>query len=114
MEGVSCRLAQTPEQAEKIWAQGQIPLLIDETAACVRELHPAAVIDVILAKRNLGTSRSMAPITIGAGPALLPDRMWTRWWKPCGDIFWDVLSGRDRPFPIQEFRERSRDLALNG
>ena len=68
VEGVSCRLAQTPEQAEKIWAQGQIPLLIDETAACVRELHPAAVIDVILAKRNLGTSRSMAPITIGAGP----------------------------------------------
>ena len=68
VEGVSCRLAETPGQAEEIWAQGQIPLLIDETAACVHELHPAAVIDVILAKRNLGTNRSMAPITIGAGP----------------------------------------------
>lgn len=68
VEGVSCHLAETPGQAADIWSQGKIPLLVDETASCVRELQPAALIDVILAKRNLGTDRSMAPITIGAGP----------------------------------------------
>lgn len=68
VEGVSCRLAGTPGQAAEIWSQGAIPLLVDETASCVREFQPAALIDVILAKRNLGTSRSMAPITIGVGP----------------------------------------------
>lgn len=68
VEGVSCRLAGTPGQAAEIWSRGAVPLLVDETAACVREFQPAALIDVILAKRNLGTSRSMAPITIGTGP----------------------------------------------
>lgn len=68
VEGVSCRLAGTPGQAAEIWSQGAVPLLVDETAFCVREFQPAALIDVILAKRNLGTSRSMAPITIGVGP----------------------------------------------
>lgn len=68
VEGVSCHLAGTPGQAAEIWSRGAIPLLVDETAFCVREFQPAALIDVILAKRNLGTSRSMAPITIGVGP----------------------------------------------
>lgn len=68
VEGVSCHLAGTPGQAAEIWSQGAIPLLVDETASSIQELQPAALIDVILAKRNLGTSRSMAPITIGVGP----------------------------------------------
>ncbi|MBS6517041.1 MAG: EF2563 family selenium-dependent molybdenum hydroxylase system protein [Clostridium sp.] len=68
VEGVSCRKADTLEQAEEIWSSGKIPLLIDETASSVQKFQPAALIDMILAKRNLGTDRSMAPITIGAGP----------------------------------------------
>ena len=34
----------------------------------IRELEPEAVIDAILAKKNLGTSRDMAPLTVGLGP----------------------------------------------
>ena len=41
---------------------------MDERAACVSVLHQAAVVDAILAKRNLGTNRAMAPITVGLGP----------------------------------------------
>ncbi len=68
VEGVVCRRVETAEQAETVWQHGEIPLLVDETCACIARLRPAAVIDAILAKRNLGTTRSMAPITIGLGP----------------------------------------------
>ena len=64
VEGARCRRVETLRQAE----EGVIPLFVDEEAACIRLLHPAAVIDAILAKRNLGTAREMAPITVGVGP----------------------------------------------
>ena len=37
---------------------------VDETGEAIKKLHPAAVIDAILAKKNLGTNRAMAPLTI--------------------------------------------------
>lgn len=68
VEGVRCRRVETLRQAELAEEEGVIPLFVDEEAACIRLLHPAAVIDAILAKRNLGTAREMAPITVGVGP----------------------------------------------
>lgn len=56
------------DEAVRVSQAGEVPLLVDERAACVSALHPAAVVDAILAKRNLGTSREMAPITVGLGP----------------------------------------------
>lgn len=34
----------------------------------MRELRPDALIDAILAKKNLGTTREMAPLTVALGP----------------------------------------------
>ena len=34
-------------------------------------LHPLAVVDAILAKENLGTNRTMAPITVALGPGFV-------------------------------------------
>lgn len=68
VEGLVCRKIDHPEQAESVARQGQIPLLVDEACAAVSVLRPAAVVDAIIAKRNLGTNRSLAPITIGLGP----------------------------------------------
>ena len=68
VEGARCRRVETLRQAELAEEEGVIPLFVDEEAACIRLLHPAAVIDAILAKRNLGTAREMAPITVGVGP----------------------------------------------
>ena len=65
VEGVTCRRIECAEQAEATARAGEVPLLVDEHAACVAKLHPAAVVDAILAKRNLGTHCGMAPITIG-------------------------------------------------
>lgn len=48
--------------------QGNIPVLIDELGHSIKELKPMAVVDAILAKKNLGTTKKLAPITIGVGP----------------------------------------------
>lgn len=68
VEGLACLRIDRPEDAASVARQGQIPLLVDETCAAVSVLRPAAVVDAIIAKKNLGTNRSLAPITIGLGP----------------------------------------------
>lgn len=68
VEGVTARLIDRIEQADTVWNAGEIPLIVDETAVCAAACAPAVLVDAILAKRNLGTTRDMAPITIGLGP----------------------------------------------
>ena len=68
VEGLVCQRIDRPEQAEEAARQGIIPLLIDETCARTAVLHPAAVVDAILAKKNLGTTLADAPLVIGVGP----------------------------------------------
>ena len=71
VEGVVCRRITENDirtQCRKCWVQGEIPLLTDTHGKHIRELEPEAVIDAILAKKNLGTSRDMAPLTVGLGP----------------------------------------------
>ena len=41
---------------------------VEEALALLDRVKPAAVVDAILAKRNLGTHRGMAPLTIALGP----------------------------------------------
>lgn len=43
-------------------------MLADPAGACREALHPNAVVDAILAKRNLGTRITDAPVVIGIGP----------------------------------------------
>ena len=68
VEGVTCRRIGSPEEAAAVAHAREIPLLVDETLTCLAALQPAAIVDAILAKRNLGTHRAMAPITVGLGP----------------------------------------------
>jgi len=68
VEDIECRKIESPEDAEQCWRNGITALLIDPDGKCINEIKPAAVIDAIIAKRNLGTSLSMADITIALGP----------------------------------------------
>ena len=71
VEGVTCRRITEKdilEQCRQCWEKGEIPLLTDAEGKHIIELAPAAVIDAILAKKNLGTNRDMAPLTVGLGP----------------------------------------------
>lgn len=68
VEGVMCRKAETLSECEKIWQDKEIPLMVDETGSVISRVRPYALVDAILAKRNLGTTKDMAPVTIGLGP----------------------------------------------
>ena len=68
VEDVTAQLAETPEQALAILKAGRIPVLADPEAHCIAALHPDAVVDAILAKRNLGTKITDAPCVVGVGP----------------------------------------------
>lgn len=68
VEGMTAELAENPEEVEQIWNSGSVPVAIDPTGACLKEFRPAVLVDAILAKKNLGTTRDMAPLVIGLGP----------------------------------------------
>lgn len=68
VEGVSCTLAASMEEAEAMLKAGKLTMLVDPAGENIARFRPLAVVDAILAKRNLGTYRSMAPITVALGP----------------------------------------------
>lgn len=68
VEGVTCRKIDSLDQIETVWQNGEVPLIVDETGESIRKLNPTVVVDAILAKRNLGTMRDMACITVALGP----------------------------------------------
>ena len=68
VEDVTAVRASDAAEAETLLAQGVIPVLADPAGACREALHPNAVVDAILAKRNLGTRITDAPVVIGVGP----------------------------------------------
>lgn len=75
VEGVLCSRIEDISQCRQVWEKRQIPLLVDPEAACLKTgldgQTPAALIDGIIAKKNLGTRKEMAPVTIGLGPGFL-------------------------------------------
>lgn len=68
VEGMIAKRIEVPKEAEAVWAAGKIPIMVDPTGEKVQALQPTAVIDAILAKKNLGTTKEMAPIVIALGP----------------------------------------------
>lgn len=68
VEDVTAKRAETAEEALQILKGGIIPVLPDPEGNCIPRLRPDAVVDAILAKRNLGTRITDAPVVIGIGP----------------------------------------------
>ena len=68
VEDVTARKTGSAEEAERIACSGGIAVIADPEGGCIRQLAPGAVIDAILAKRNLGTAITDAPVVIGVGP----------------------------------------------
>ncbi len=68
VEGVKAVLCKGQEEIDKALEEGKIPVVIDPNCDLAYSLKPMAVVDSILAKKNMGTKMDMAPITIGLGP----------------------------------------------
>lgn len=68
VEGIKGVLVKSYDEILKSWDRGHIPIAVDRYGKLIETIKPIAVVDAILAKRNLGTTIDMAPITIALGP----------------------------------------------
>ena len=56
------------QEMERIWKKDGVPVLVDPAGLSIAALRPAVVVDAILAKKNLGTTKEMAPLVLALGP----------------------------------------------
>ena len=70
-EGVRCETAQ---EVKRALDEGKIPVLPDPEAKSRAWLHPDVLVDGILAKKNLGTKITDAPLVIALGPGFCAGR----------------------------------------
>ena len=68
IEAIYCK---DKSEIEKAFADDKIAVTVDPEGRFIEEMKPICVIDGILAKKNLGTKKDMAPITIGLGPGFV-------------------------------------------
>ena len=68
VEDVTAELAATEADVRHILADGNIPVLADPQAQCRAWLRPDVLVDAILAKKNLGTHITDAPVVVAVGP----------------------------------------------
>jgi xanthine dehydrogenase accessory factor len=71
IEGVEALRVDGDKAARKAWAQAKIAVAADPEWQVLDRLRPNVVIDAILAKQNLGTSLSEAPLVVGLGPGFV-------------------------------------------
>ena len=68
VEGVEGVFAEDEASALEIARSRKIAVMADPTCQSVWRTKPAVLVDCVLAKKNLGTTRDMAPLVIGVGP----------------------------------------------
>lgn len=68
VEGITARFIKSQTQVYSTLGDGLIPIIVDPESNIIRALKPKIVVDAILAKKNLGTAISDAPVVIGLGP----------------------------------------------
>ena len=68
VEGIAARRVETAEEAAACLTAGEVPVLADPEARIRTEMPFDALVDAILAKRNLGTALTDAPIVLALGP----------------------------------------------
>ncbi len=67
VEGLTARLVHSANEVFKTWQEGKLALIVDPEARIKESIKPDVVIDAIIAKKNLGTKITDAPLVIGLG-----------------------------------------------
>jgi len=107
VEGVVARRVADPTEALEVALQGEIPVLVDAEAACLRTLAPLVLVDAIMAKRNTGTRITDAPLVIALGPGFVAGRdchavVETNRGHWLGRVYWSGSAQADtgKPAPV--------------
>jgi len=68
IEGIRALHVYSISEIENAWSNRKVPVIIDAEGKYIKELNPKIVVDAIIAKKNMGTTKDMAGITIALGP----------------------------------------------
>jgi len=68
VEGITARLCANLDEIRDTLHQKEIAVIVDPNASIAKELQPDAIIDAIIAKKNLGTCITDAPVVVALGP----------------------------------------------
>lgn len=68
VEGMTAVRIEKAGDMHAAWERGFVPVLVDPHGDSIYALSPEVVVDAMIAKRNLGTHKTMAPLTIALGP----------------------------------------------
>lgn len=74
VEGLTAKLIEAFDQIPELWNAGMLPIMVDAEATVKDYLKPSVMVDAILAKRNVGTRITDAPLVIGLGPGFRAGR----------------------------------------
>lgn len=104
VEGVEAVLVPDFRAALDTAAGGRVPVLVDPAGTSLAALKPAALVDAIIAKRNLGTALSMAPVVVALGPGFLAGKdahavIETQRGHDLGRIIFDGTAAADTGIP---------------
>jgi xanthine dehydrogenase accessory factor len=68
VERIVATRVESADQIAEVWRQNKLPIIIDPEALLKETLKPQVLVDALMAKQNLGTRISDAPLVIGLGP----------------------------------------------
>ena len=74
IEGVTSVLVDSLSGICKAWASNRIPVIVDPEAKIKDTLKPDILVDAVMAKKNLGTKITDAPLVVGLGPGFRAGR----------------------------------------
>lgn len=107
VEGIVARRVADSTEALEVALQGEIPVLVDAEAACLKTLAPLVLVDAIMAKRNTGTRITDAPLVIALGPGFVAGQdchavVETNRGHWLGRVYWSGSAEADtgRPAPV--------------
>jgi xanthine dehydrogenase accessory factor len=68
VEGIIAKRVESADQISEVWRENKLAIIVDPEASVKDILKPWVLVDAIMAKKNLGTKISHAPLVIGLGP----------------------------------------------
>lgn len=74
VEGLTAKIVSSYEEIPRAWNDDKIPIIVDSETKIKEFLKPDVLVDAIVAKKNLGTKRTDAPLVIALGPGFYAGR----------------------------------------
>jgi len=71
VEDVEATFCRDRDETDRCWQDGRIAIAVDPAWLLLEKIKTDVVVDAILAKKNLGTTLSEAPLVIGLGPGFV-------------------------------------------